>query len=129
MSQERRAARGKNIIEDGVSEKEEHPNMKPQLITLIENNCSYGGNPLEDSEQHLSIFLRICDVVNHDVYKLLLFPFSLKDEAAQWLETLPQGSITSWDGLVAKFLAKFSTSRQNIKMKEGTHPHPNKTSR
>ena len=96
--------------------------MKPQLITLIENNCSYGGNPLEDSEQHLSIFLRICDVVNHDVYKLLLFPFSLKDEAAQWLETLPQGSITSWDGLVAKFLAKFSTSRQNIKMKEGTHP-------
>ena len=101
--------------------------MKPQLITLIENNCSYGGNPLEDSKQHLSIFLKTCGAVNlngvdHDTIKLLLFPFSLKDEAAQWLETFPQGSITSWDELVAKFLAKFSSPQQHIKMKEGVHP-------
>ncbi|XP_057741438.1 uncharacterized protein LOC130960146 [Arachis stenosperma] len=127
MSQENRAAKEKDIIEGGVFEKEEHHNMKPQLITLIKKNCSYGGNPLEDPKQHISSFLRTCgavnpDGVNHDTFKLLLFPFSLKNEAAQWLETMPQGSITSWDELVTKFLTKFSSSQQNIKMKEGIQP-------
>ena len=37
--------------------------LKPQLITLVQNNCSYGGGPLEDPNQHLSTFLRICDTV------------------------------------------------------------------
>ncbi|XP_057723828.1 uncharacterized protein LOC130939766 [Arachis stenosperma] len=60
--------------------------------------------------------------VNHDTWKLSLFPFSLRDEAAQWLETMPQGSITSWDELVTKFLTKFVSSQQNIKMKEGIQP-------
>ncbi|XP_015947215.1 uncharacterized protein LOC107472178 [Arachis duranensis] len=101
--------------------------MKPQLVTLIKNNCSYGGNPLEDPKQHISTFLRTCGVINleganHDTWKLSLFPFSLRDEAAQWLETMPQGSITSWDELVTKFLTKFSSSQQNIKMKEGIQP-------
>ncbi|XP_057740037.1 uncharacterized protein LOC130957187 [Arachis stenosperma] len=101
--------------------------MKPQLITLIKNNCSYGGNPLEDPKQHISTFLRTCGVVNlegvnHDTWKLSLFPFSLRDEAAQWLEAMPQGSITSWDELVTKFLTKFSSSQQNVKMKEGIQP-------
>ncbi|XP_057734314.1 uncharacterized protein LOC130949677 [Arachis stenosperma] len=127
MSQERRETRGKAIIVEGISEEEEHHDMKPQLIALIKNNCSYGGNPLEDPKQHISVFLRTCgavnsDCANHDAYKLLLFPFSLRDEAAQWLKTFPQESITSWDDLVAKFLAKFSSSQQNIKMKEGIHP-------
>ncbi|XP_057755922.1 uncharacterized protein LOC130975107 [Arachis stenosperma] len=101
--------------------------MKPQLITLIKNNCSFVGSPLEDPKQHISTFLRTCGVVNlegvnHDTWKLSLFPFSLKDEAAQWLETMPQGSITSWDELVTKFLTKFTSSQQNIKMKEGIQP-------
>ena len=71
--------------------------LKPQLITLVQNNCSFGGGPLEDPNQHLSTFLRICDTVksngvNPETYKLLLFPFSLRYKAAQWLETFPQGS-------------------------------------
>ena len=37
--------------------------LKPQLITLVQNNCSFGGGPLEDPNQHLSTFLRICDTV------------------------------------------------------------------
>ncbi|XP_057747107.1 uncharacterized protein LOC130966335 [Arachis stenosperma] len=126
MSQKEREARGKAIIEEEIS-KEKHHNMKPQLVTLIKNNCSYGGSPLEDPKQHISTFLRTCGVVNlegvnHDTWKLSLFPFSLRDEAAQWLETMPQGSITSWDELVTKFLTKFSSSQQNVKMKEGVQP-------
>ena len=55
--------------------------LKPQLITLVQNDYSYGGGLLEDPNQHLSTFLRICDTVktngvHPDSYKLLLFPFS-----------------------------------------------------
>ena len=100
--------------------------MKPPLITLIKNNCSYDGNPSEDPQQHISTFLRTCNAVktdgpDHDTYKILLFPFSLKGEAAQWFETFPQGSITSWDDLVTKFLAKFTSSREIIQLKEEEH--------
>ncbi|XP_057746493.1 uncharacterized protein LOC130965749 [Arachis stenosperma] len=123
----RREVRGKNTIGEEVSTEEEHHDMKPPLITLIKNNCSYGRNPLEDPKQHISTFLKSCgaikpDGIDHDTYKLLLFPFSLRGEAAQWLETFPQRSITSWDDLVTKFLAKFSSSQQIIKLKEGVHP-------
>jgi len=74
--------------------------LKSQLITLVQNNCSFGGGPLEDPNQHLSTFLRICDTVKSngvhpDIYKLLLFPFSLRDKATQWLETLPKESINT----------------------------------
>ena len=96
--------------------------LKPQLITLVQNNCSYGGSPLEDPNQHLSIFLRICETVktsgvHPDIYKLLLFPFSLKDKATQWLETFPKESINNWEDLVSKFLAKFYPPQRIIKLK------------
>jgi hypothetical protein len=35
-----------------------------------------------------------------------MFPFSLKDKAKSWLNYLALGSITTWDLLVSKFLAK-----------------------
>ena len=74
--------------------------LKPQLITLVQNNCSFGGGPLEDPHQHLSTFLRICNTVKTngvppDSYKLMLFPFSLRDKATQWLESFPRDSINN----------------------------------
>ena len=36
-----------------------------------------------------------------------MFPFSLKDKAKAWLNSLPFGSITTWDELSNKFLTKF----------------------
>ena len=96
--------------------------LKPQLITLVQNNCSYGGGPLEDPNQHLSTFLRICNTVktngvHPDNYKLLLFPFSLKDKATQWLESFPRDSINNWEDLVSKFLAKFYPPQRIIRLK------------
>ncbi|XP_025628423.1 uncharacterized protein [Arachis hypogaea] len=63
--------------------------LKPQLITLVQNNCQYRGSAAEDPNQHLSVFLRICETVktngvNPDIYKLLLFLFSLRDKATHW---------------------------------------------
>jgi len=104
---------------------------KPQLITLVQNNCSYGGSPLEDPNQHLSTFLRICDTVKSngvhpDRCKLLMFPFSLRDEAAQWLEAFPQGSIISWEDLVSKFLAKFNLPQKSSKLEVEVQPFTQK---
>ncbi|KAL4276095.1 hypothetical protein AHAS_Ahas20G0172900 [Arachis hypogaea] len=49
---------------------------------------------------------------------MLLFPFSLRDKATQWLETFPKESITNWDDLVSKFHAKFYPSQRVIKLKK-----------
>ncbi|KAL4329703.1 hypothetical protein AHAS_Ahas13G0326600 [Arachis hypogaea] len=86
--------------------------LKPQLITLVQKNYSYGGGAQEDPNQRLTTFLRICDTVKSnrvhpDTYKLLLFPFSLRDKAAKWLETFSKESLTTWDEVVNKFLARF----------------------
>jgi len=86
--------------------------LKPQLITLVQNNCSFRGSAQEDPNQHLTTFLRICDTVKSngvhlDIYRLLLFPFSLRDKASKWLESFPKESLTNWENVVNKFLARF----------------------
>lgn len=45
--------------------------------------------------------------VLHDVIKLSLFQFSLKEEGEFWYESLTQGSIETQDQLVEAFLLKF----------------------
>ena len=45
--------------------------------------------------------------VSDDAIRLRLFPFSLKDKAKHWLISEPPNSITSWDNLSNKFLARF----------------------
>ncbi|MED6188780.1 hypothetical protein PIB30_089158 [Stylosanthes scabra] len=37
----------------------------------------------------------ICNGVTSDAIKIRLFPFSLRDKAKQWLNSQPQGSITT----------------------------------
>ena len=46
--------------------------------------------------------------VRPKVIKLLhLFPFSLRDIAATWYESLPYGSVDTWEELVEAFLGRF----------------------
>ncbi|XP_020271670.1 uncharacterized protein LOC109846842 [Asparagus officinalis] len=45
--------------------------------------------------------------VSDDAIKLRLFPFSLRDKARPWLQSLPPGSITTWDQLSEAFLTKY----------------------
>ena len=57
-------------------------------------------------------FLEICATCKFqnftdDSIRLRLFPFSLKDKAKAWLNSLSPRSITSWELLVTKFLSKF----------------------
>ena len=54
--------------------------------------------------------------VNPDVIKLQLFPFSLRDIATTWFESLPYGSVNNWEELVeAYFSLMLSLQRRGEK--------------
>ncbi|GJX13277.1 zinc finger, CCHC-type containing protein [Tanacetum coccineum] len=79
---------------------------------LVQNRCSFHGLRSEDLIQHLKDFLRIVDSIDLNGYtknttRLRLFHFSLHDQAINWLDHLPAGSISTWDDLTTRFLAQF----------------------
>ena len=45
--------------------------------------------------------------VRPEVIKLHLFPFSLRDTTATWYESLPYGSVDTWEELVEAYLGRF----------------------
>ena len=45
--------------------------------------------------------------VRPDVIKLQLFPFSLRDVAATWFDSLPMGSVNTWEELVEAYMSRF----------------------
>ncbi|GJX36116.1 MAK10-like protein [Tanacetum coccineum] len=48
--------------------------------------------------------------------RLCLFQFSLRDQASNWLEHLPAGSISTWEDLTTHFLAQFFPPRRTTKL-------------
>ena len=45
--------------------------------------------------------------VRLEVIKLQLFPFSLRDMADTWLESVPYGSMNNWEALVEAYMSRF----------------------
>ena len=73
--------------------------LKPALITMVQQH-QFKGHPSEDPNEHLGKFMRMVNIVklngvNPDIIKLQLFPFSLRDVAANWFESMPYGSVES----------------------------------
>ena len=42
-----------------------------------------------------------------EVIKLQLFPFSLRDIAATWFDSLPNGSVNTWEELMEAYFSRF----------------------
>ena len=85
--------------------------LKPTLISMVQQQ-QFGGHPLEDMNAHLENFFELCGTikmngVDHNVIKLKLFPFSLKDKGRGWFHNLSTGSIDTWGEMVKAFLIKF----------------------
>jgi hypothetical protein len=64
---------------------------------------------------HLHDFGEICHMqkfknVEIDIVKLKLFPCSLRGKAKDWLLSLPNGSINSWENLREAFNKKYYPS-------------------
>ncbi|KAL4336640.1 hypothetical protein AHAS_Ahas12G0030400 [Arachis hypogaea] len=45
--------------------------------------------------------------VDPEVYKLMIFPFAMRDRAREWLDAQPKESLNTWNKVVNKFLNKF----------------------
>ncbi|GJV53714.1 zinc finger, CCHC-type containing protein [Tanacetum coccineum] len=66
-------------------------------------------------------FLKLVDSLdldgeNRERTRLRLFQFSLRDQASNWLERLPAGSITTWEDLTSRFLAQFFPPGRTVKL-------------
>ena len=77
---------------------------------MVQQN-QFISHPTEYLNEHLGRFLRMANTiklngVRPEVIKLHLFPFSLRDIAATWYESLPYGSVDTWEELVEAFLGK-----------------------
>ncbi|GJS49766.1 putative ribonuclease H-like domain-containing protein [Tanacetum coccineum] len=95
----------------------------------MQNGCSFHGLRSEDPNQHLKDFLKLMDsldldVANKERTRLRLFQFSLRDQASNWLERLPTGSISTWEDLTTRFLAQcFPTGRTSKLRMHQEHQH------
>ena len=72
----------------------------------------FTGHPSQDPNEHMGRFMRMENIVKlnrvrHEVIKLQLFPFSLRDVAATWFESLPVGSVNNWEELVEAYMSRF----------------------
>ena len=98
--------------------------LEPTLITMVQQN-QFTGYSTEDPNAHLVQYLRIANTVKlngvrQEVIKLQLFPFSLRDIAEIWFDSLPYGSVNTWEELMkayfSRFLPPFLISKQRMEI-------------
>ncbi|KAK5785393.1 hypothetical protein PVK06_039975 [Gossypium arboreum] len=95
--------------------------LKPNTIQMIQQFVQFDGLQDEDPNAHLANFLELCNTfkinsVSDDAIRLRLFPFSLRNKAKQWLNSLPRGSITTWEQMTEKFLLKYFPQAKTTKL-------------
>ena len=83
--------------------------LKSGLIHLLPTFHGFAG---EDPHKHLKEFHVVCSTmrpqgVPEEHIKLRAFPFSLADNAKDWLYYLPTGAINSWNDMKRLFLEKY----------------------
>ena len=103
--------------------------LKPALIAMVQQNqCT--GHSTKNSNEHLGRFLRIANSiklngVRSEVIQLQLFPFSLRDMAATWFNSLPYESVNTWEELMGAYFSKFFppslTSEQSWEITNSKH--------
>ena len=99
-----------------------HFELKPVMFQMLQTAGQFGGLPTEDPHLHLRLFMEVADAfkingVTDDILKLKLFPYSLRDRARAWLNSLPSDSITTWNNLAEKFLMKYFPPTKNEKLR------------
>ncbi|CAN6548208.1 unnamed protein product [Malus baccata var. baccata] len=96
--------------------------------SLLHHIPKYHGLSMEDPNKHLKEFVVVCSSmtpvnVDGSILKMKAFPFSLLENAKDWLYELAPGTPTSWESMKRAFLEKFfPTSRviERPKVQENT---------
>ncbi|GJV09615.1 zinc finger, CCHC-type containing protein [Tanacetum coccineum] len=96
--------------------------LRSDAIRLVQNGCSFHRLRSEDPNQHLKDFLKLVDSLdldgeNRERTRLRLFLFSLRDQDSNWLERLPEGSISTWEDLTTRFLAQLFPPGRTAKLR------------
>ena len=90
--------------------------VRPYLVSVLP---TFHGMESENPYAHIMYFEEVCntfkeDTTTLDLMRLKLFPFTLKDKAKIWLNSLKPRTIRNWTEMQAEFLKKFfSTHRTN----------------
>ncbi|WJZ91317.1 hypothetical protein VitviT2T_010401 [Vitis vinifera] len=90
--------------------------IRPHIVPLLPN---FHGMESENPYAHIKEFEEVCNTFREggasiDLMRIKLFPFTLKDKAKIWLNSLRPRSIRNWVDLQAEFLKKFfPTHRTN----------------
>lgn len=86
--------------------------LKHSLIQILPK---FSDHPGEEPQRHLQDFEMAIRTIRttenqgtlREYIRLLTFPFFLQDGAREWLYQLPNGSVTTWQQLQAKFLERY----------------------
>ena len=103
--------------------------LEPALITMVQQN-QFSGHSTENPNEHLGRFLRIANSIKFsgvklEVIQLQLFPFSLRDRAVTWFNSLPYEPVSTWEELMGAYFSKFFppslTSEQRLEVTDSNH--------
>ena len=91
------------------------------MIQMMENHQFFGSDK-EDPMKHVKMFIKLTETfrfngVPTEAIRLQLFPFSLSGRATDWLESLANDSITTWEELMNLFLEKFYPPAKTSQMR------------
>ena len=92
--------------------------LKHALLNMIERN-QFGGTPSEDPSLHISTFLQCCATikqqgVEQNQIRFMLFPFSLRDKARLWWNSLKFKGECTWNKLALAFYKKYYPPERTI---------------
>ncbi|XP_038882281.1 uncharacterized protein LOC120073512 [Benincasa hispida] len=94
--------------------------MKSVMLQMLQTVGQFGGSCGEDPNAHMKRFLETCNSfmisgITPEAIRLFLFPYSLRDDAKQWVSSLERGEITTWEKLVEKFMQKYFPPTTNAR--------------
>ncbi|KAH9763243.1 hypothetical protein KPL70_001093 [Citrus sinensis] len=96
--------------------------LKSVMFQILQTVRQFNRLLNEDPHLYLKLFLEVSDAfkiarTTQDALRLRLFPYSLRDRARAWLNSLPSDSITTWNELADKFLMKYFPPTKNTKLR------------
>ncbi|XP_050917630.1 uncharacterized protein LOC127132709 [Lathyrus oleraceus] len=88
-----------------------HFQLHPSTIRQLESK-PFAGKINEDANKHLQRFLTMTtslkiDGHSEEAKRLVMFPFTLSEDAEEWFYSLPAGSITTWQQMETTFLNEY----------------------